>query len=500
MFKFQSIKNGLIVISSLIFIAFFVFLTFKFSPETNISAITNNKDNRIGFYENNNGGIILVSSVDEDTYICDYNNDINSYKVDNFKCICAHKIDDYLYLFANTPLEKTIKVKCYSIIDKNIISEKDFKGFKISAQDEITILNNGEIFLLNPSCKSEIINLSTGKKQPFKNSFISIKSDITGDLLYTLTDNEQKSIIIDKDLKSKKSIDIGLSVDYKFLNDDSIIDIQNNIFIKSKNAKYKFGKIFNIENIVDYRLSCQVGEEIIYVSNDHKINVLNLNDNNIIASLEIENEISYIYNFNDTIVYVTEGKEGINVNRVLLDDIKNPKDSLASVDVSLSEEDEEELDVNFLSIDEKILHNQDSLIAQLQNSNSRYNFNFDAYEITGIEPETNIAQFKNNVNYNGYKLKFTSPDSKVMQRGRLKTGTTVEFIKNGEIVNSFTCIVSGDVSGSGNINSNSIKKVFGYLLGKEELEEKYIKAGDINKDGILDTLDLLLLKNRMSSS
>ena len=87
-----------------------------------------------------------------------------------------------------------------------------------------------------------------------------------------------------------------------------------------------------------------------------------------------------------------------------------------------------------------------------------------------------------------------------MQRGRLKTGTTVEFIKIGEIVNSFTCIVSGDVSGSGNINSNSIKKVFGYLLGKEELEGKYIKAGDINKDGILDTLDLLLLKNRMSSS
>lgn len=110
-----------------------------------------------------------------------------------------------------------------------------------------------------------------------------------------------------------------------------------------------------------------------------------------------------------------------------------------------------------------------------------------------------ISKVKDNLNLSGYNIEFKNYAGKAITSGKLGTGSVAIFSKDGKTA-EFTFIVKGDVTGEGNANSRDVDCMYNHILGKSSLSEINSKAADINNDGVVDTLDLLLLSKMVSSS
>ncbi len=110
-----------------------------------------------------------------------------------------------------------------------------------------------------------------------------------------------------------------------------------------------------------------------------------------------------------------------------------------------------------------------------------------------------ISKVKDNLNLSGYNIEFKNYAGKAITSGKLGTGSVAIFSKDGK-TSEFTFIVKGDVTGEGNANSRDVDCMYNHILGKSSLSEINSKAADINDDGVVDTLDLLLLSKIVSSS
>ncbi len=109
--------------------------------------------------------------------------------------------------------------------------------------------------------------------------------------------------------------------------------------------------------------------------------------------------------------------------------------------------------------------------------------------ISGIAPQTSLAKFKQNMSCSGYSVSFKNYSGASKTSGSVGTGFTAYFY--GQRQFSFTLIVTGDLTGEGNINSLDVKRYMQHLCGRNELEQPFYFAADINGDGACDTLDLL---------
>ena len=102
--------------------------------------------------------------------------------------------------------------------------------------------------------------------------------------------------------------------------------------------------------------------------------------------------------------------------------------------------------------------------------------------IRGIEPGTTPAAFNRSENTS---VNFYSPDGTAIKSGTVKTGCTAEF-PNGE---TFITVITGDVSGSGTINSRDVKCIADHLSGEAPLDGAYLSAADVVHDGTVDLKD-----------
>lgn len=123
-----------------------------------------------------------------------------------------------------------------------------------------------------------------------------------------------------------------------------------------------------------------------------------------------------------------------------------------------------------------------------------YHIDRNKFLITGITPGTTIAKFKSNISYEGYRISFQNYNGSVKTSGNTGTGMTVYFSDaNGNIKEAYILVVTGDLTGEGNVNKNDKRAAMSELLGESRLAFPFDLAFDINGDGILDTLDLLRL-------
>lgn len=120
--------------------------------------------------------------------------------------------------------------------------------------------------------------------------------------------------------------------------------------------------------------------------------------------------------------------------------------------------------------------------------------------ITGIEPGTTFAAFKNNLIFNGYSLglkKDATAKPVYASSTKVATGNFASFERDGAEKVLFKLIVKGDVTGTGTLNSRDISAFENYLLGKTELNEESLQAANINGDGDQDVIDLFLMSKLM---
>ncbi len=149
-----------------------------------------------------------------------------------------------------------------------------------------------------------------------------------------------------------------------------------------------------------------------------------------------------------------------------------------------------EYDVTFIKLKEKtppVLEEQfTSVIYKIDRENKR---------ITGIPPSTAISEFKNGVSYKGLTLKFLNYNNKDVTSGVVGTNMRVRLYRESDqsFVEEYTIIVFGDTTGEGNINNRDTTGVLNHILGKASLSGAYLLAADVNHDGEVDTIDLLMM-------
>lgn len=131
-------------------------------------------------------------------------------------------------------------------------------------------------------------------------------------------------------------------------------------------------------------------------------------------------------------------------------------------------------------------------------SSAKYIVDNSAMTISGISCGTTAAVFKKNMSCGSASPFFTSFSGSTFTSGNVGTGTTADFKYNSRTISSYTLVVTGDLTGEGNVNSRDTKALSGYLLGKTTLSQCFVQAADCNHDGTVNTTDLLkIAKNNI---
>lgn len=74
------------------------------------------------------------------------------------------------------------------------------------------------------------------------------------------------------------------------------------------------------------------------------------------------------------------------------------------------------------------------------------------------------------------------------------TGANVNLYKNGNLVDSVTVVISGDVDGSGVADTTDYLKIKSYFLGNHSFNSVQKLAADVDGNGIIDATDCLRIK------
>ncbi len=104
-------------------------------------------------------------------------------------------------------------------------------------------------------------------------------------------------------------------------------------------------------------------------------------------------------------------------------------------------------------------------------------------------PDDGLNNLEGYVEYAGGEIEYESDN------GSFGTGTVVNFIVNGEVFESYTVVIFGDVYSDGTIDSFDVSVVAAYINGDTEIDNSsplYL-AADVYADGVIDTFDLAVL-------
>lgn len=118
-----------------------------------------------------------------------------------------------------------------------------------------------------------------------------------------------------------------------------------------------------------------------------------------------------------------------------------------------------------------------------------------------LPANTTYAALKNVIRVQEGILEAQKPNGVSFVSGYVMTGAVLlAQNEEGEISDSLTVIVQGDLSGTGRLTQTDSKLLYRVLSGTAELEEASFAAADMDGDGKITTADLLILKKELKKS
>ncbi len=84
------------------------------------------------------------------------------------------------------------------------------------------------------------------------------------------------------------------------------------------------------------------------------------------------------------------------------------------------------------------------------------------------------------------------------QNGTIGTGSVTNIVRDGEIVDSYTIIIFGDVDGNGWYDANDaflVRMIASGMIDKSVLSPAAQRAADCNHDGVIDEVDFVILNS-----
>ncbi len=138
------------------------------------------------------------------------------------------------------------------------------------------------------------------------------------------------------------------------------------------------------------------------------------------------------------------------------------------------------------------LHKNNGELMKCYPTSELYRLDFSKKRIYGVDRDTTISAFKKNLNLFGYNARF-SKNGNIIKSGKIGTNTTVTFFSDNHDEISLVAVVPGDLTGTGGVSKKDLKEMYRHIFGVKYLSGVYFEAADLNGDGVVDTLDLLLL-------
>lgn len=117
-----------------------------------------------------------------------------------------------------------------------------------------------------------------------------------------------------------------------------------------------------------------------------------------------------------------------------------------------------------------------------------------------LPPATTFAVLRDSLNSTKDTIIMKNLSGTTINSGNLGTSYTVALEIEGSIVDKLTIIVKGDINGTGTVNSRDVQLLYDQLNGSETLSDIQLLACDMNSDELIDTSDLLLLKQQIVSA
>lgn len=123
----------------------------------------------------------------------------------------------------------------------------------------------------------------------------------------------------------------------------------------------------------------------------------------------------------------------------------------------------------------------------------------DGFEISGVNfRENTIFEIKQLIKTN-LELEFLNNKGEVLDENeKIGTGSIIKVKEDDKLLREYKIILYGDITGDGKINSTDLLVLQRYILELDKLDDIYLKAGNINKNGKKPTsVDLLLIQRHI---
>lgn len=465
--------------------------------DIDLSACYSSDNSKIEMFPDNLGGFYIVSANNTNTKLSYFDgNPINSSLTLDFKYISAASDGNYIYILHSLDTEK--KVKKYKYENGNFTGPES----ELTANNWINFSTANNFvfsFVSAENQKKDLVVYDPDGGFGVMKNCKQFAVNFSGDKLYIQTDDDSvKYCSIDDTLKENISNYMSPSFNTVSPKNGNTNNLPDNLmhFLSDDILVTNTGKYFklDIENsTIEHILSVDVLDlsvdfcSAVYKA-DSKNYIAALTSNNIVTFYDIDDGLTAKYKVEldaqDKIVSIcTSGTKTILV-------WKNDTDAKAKI---LDKDDLTEIK-NDTDPEPENPSDFEPVVKALNDA-----YTLSESERVYIPLSETISKVKDNLNLSGYNIEFKNYAGKAITSGKLGTGSVAIFSKDGKTA-EFTFIVKGDVTGEGNANSRDVDCMYNHILGKSSLSEINSKAADINNDGVVDTLDLLLLSKMVSSS
>ena len=184
---------------------------------------------------------------------------------------------------------------------------------------------------------------------------------------------------------------------------------------------------------------------------------------------------------------------------------KSDNEDIATIDENgiITAVKEGETIISAISEENELIKSTCKLIVVRKMEDSEIHFdsslNLDSLEISGIKYDENtVADIKQKITTD-LELEIVNSQNQVLNDTDIVgTGSKIIVKENGNILRVYNIIIYGDVNGDGKINSVDLLVLQRHILEIEEINGVYKKAGNVRKDGKKPTsVDLLLIQRHI---
>ena len=463
-----------------------------------------------------------------------YNNGSQTDRLD-YKYTTANYYNNLIYLTHINSTDTLIEQYQISLKKSLCVSNtsQQLKATKIEALQQITLGNNGNLFILGSNAANSVavynsdglIN-NTGLTKNGQ-TFHTVATDISKNYLYALDNSNNMlrySVNSDNYTFETPSSEIK-TPSFKFLT-DNIFVISDGYICTLNGTDFKLDSKVKIAAELKNYPTCVTGgfdeSSILAKTDDKIISRIRCSDGAVTGKIELTENILALSTSGEKIISITESENFKNINLIsqsYIVEISPPEpetsgesggnqggdgdnkgetedgnegnentgeagDSNPGSETGSSDSDKDNPEKN--PSDET---DDDSITSDI------HQIDLENHIISEIPAGTTFAEFKNNLIFNGYSLVFkdTNGNVKTGNSTKIGTGYTVTFVKDGAEKESFKLIVQGDVTGTGTLTSRDISAFVNYLLGKASLDGLYLQAADLNGDGEPDVIDLFAM-------